>query len=144
MKRLDVFLLVAIFCLFFSGFVQRTGKPNNAQIEISDSAKFSQEEIEAAIKCVKAQFVDFKGCNMTRLWYDEDESDFQINGFSQFKDVSEDGSGNENVIILLSDFETDSSAGESGFNPDSTYYSWMWIMTRDSKTDPWTMYDWGY
>lgn len=48
------------------------------------------------------------------------------------------------MIVLLSNFDVDSSGADEGFNPSSTYSFWNWILIRNSKTDNWKVHDWGY
>ncbi|NRT63569.1 hypothetical protein B0P06_000187 [Clostridium saccharoperbutylacetonicum] len=50
----------------------------------------------------------------------------------------------ENVIVLLSNFDVDSSGGDGSLNPNSTYDNYNWILIRDSKTDSWKVDDRGY
>lgn len=57
---------------------------------------------------------------------------------------SENGVKAENVIVLLSNFDVDSSGGDGSFEPNSTQSKWNWILIRDSKTDHWRVDDWGY
>ncbi|OIJ14570.1 hypothetical protein BKP37_08055 [Anaerobacillus alkalilacustris] len=50
----------------------------------------------------------------------------------------------ENVIILLSNFDVNSSGGDGSFEPNSSESNWKWILIRDSKTDNWRVDDWGH
>jgi hypothetical protein len=54
------------------------------------------------------------------------------------------GDKTENVIVLMSDFDVDSSGAQEGFNPNSTYSDWNWILIRDSKSGNWRVVDWGH
>ncbi|AGF55703.1 hypothetical protein Cspa_c19350 [Clostridium saccharoperbutylacetonicum N1-4(HMT)] len=57
---------------------------------------------------------------------------------------SVNGVKTENVIVLLSNFDVDSSGGDGSLNPNSTYDNYNWILIRDSKTDSWKVDDRGY
>jgi len=54
------------------------------------------------------------------------------------------GAERGNVIVLLSNFETDDSAGDGSFNPNDTYTNWMWILIRDNPEGAWRVDDMGY
>jgi Domain of unknown function (DUF4829) len=120
------------------------GKTNKAVVTVGESTKFSKEEINEAIDCVKIKFKDFKGCNLTALWYDEEKSNPFIVGYLENGKGSVNGAKAENVIVLLSNFDVDSSGASQGFNPNSSYSSWNWVLIRNNKDDKWRADDWGY
>ena len=126
------------------GACKQAGRTNNAEVTIGKSDKFSEEEINSAINTVKIKFKDFNGCDLKKLWYDEEKS----NKFTQWYLEGGRGSVNgvqaENVIVLLSDFKVDSSGGDGSLNPNFTYTGWNWILIRDSKEGKWKVDDWGY
>lgn len=47
--------------------------PNELIIEVSQSTKFSQDEIDNAIKCVKNNF-NLPASTLTKIWYDEEKN----------------------------------------------------------------------
>ncbi len=119
-------------------------KPNNVVVNIEKSDKFSEKEINNAINCVKKKFKQFGGCKLTKLWYDEKKSNIYVQEYLSNGKGSLNGIKAENVIILLSDFDVNSSGGDGSFNPNSTYSHWSWTLIRDSKTGNWKVVDWGY
>jgi len=144
MKKTILCLFVIISFIALVGCDRSQGIVANAQVDIGTSIRFTQQEIEEAVDRVKEKFVDFKGCELIRLWYDEDSSYrsieiYMTSGRGRVNDVVR-----ENVIVLLSDFKVDSSGGDGSFNPNSTYYNWAWILIRDSENDSWRVDDWGY
>lgn len=147
MKKLLSFLCLfsVMFSMMFSLVAcKQVGKTNHVAVNIEKSDKFSEEEINDAINCVKKKFKDFDGCNLTKLWYDEEKSNRFIGGYLENGKGSVNGAKAEDVIVLLSDFEVDSSGGDGSLNPNSTYTGWNWILIRDSKTGNWKVDDWGY
>ena len=142
-KLLFVFISITL-CLTLTACSQKSGKTGNVNIEIGMSEKFTNTEIEDATNLVKKKFADFKGCDLTQLWYDEAKSDSFIDGYLTHGRGSTNGAKAENVIILLSTFTVDSSGGNGSFNPNSTYDNWNWILIRDGKDDSWSVDDWGY
>lgn len=143
MKKM-VFILCLILVAFSLMAFKQVGKTNNVVIRIEKSDKFSKEELNDAINCVKKKFKDFKGCNLTELWYAEEKSNNYIEGYLSNGKGSVNGVKAENVIVLMSNFHVDSSGASGGFNPNSAYSNWSWILIRDGKTGNWKVDDWGY
>ena len=143
MKKM-VFFLCVISVVFSLAACKQAGRTDNVTVNIDKSSKFSEEEINNAINCVMKKFKDFKGCNLTKLWYDEEKSNNFTEEYLKGGRGSINGVKAENVIVLLSNFDVDSSGAAGGFNPDSTYSDWNWILIRDSKTSKWRVDDCGY
>lgn len=143
MKKV-LFYLFLILMVFSLMACKQAGKTNKVVVSSGESVKFSNTEVNSAIDCVKEKFKDFEGCNLTKLWYDEERSNSIIEGYLSNGKGSVNSVKIENVIILLSNFDVDSSGGDGGFNPNSTYSNWNWILIRDSKTGNWRVDDWGY
>ena len=120
------------------------GKTDNVAVSIEESDVFTAEEMKEAIKTVKRKFRGFGGCEMTKLWYSEDDSNEVIKDYLNSGGGSETGLKEENVIVLFSDFNVDSSGAEEGLNPNSTYTDWNWILVRNNITNNWKIKDWGY
>lgn len=144
MKRLLSILCVVLICLTLSSCYQSSGKADNVVISDGKSTKFSKEEIQSAVNCVVKKFKDFKGCELTKLWYDEKKSNQYVEGYISNGKGSKNGVKAENVIVLLSDFTVDSKGGDGSLNPNSAYKYWNWILIRNSKTGDWKADDWGY
>lgn len=99
-----------------------------------DSKIYSQEEISAAICTIENEFKrSWKGCTLTEIYYAGDERNAQ---FQQWRDAEE-------VIVLLSSFDVDSSGGDGSLNPDSAYDNWNWILVRTDGGE-WRHIDHGY
>jgi hypothetical protein len=139
----SVFLILAVLSIVF---YTQGGKTNHVTVSIDKSDKFTKEEINDAINTVKRKFrgSGFDGCEMTKLWYSEKESNKMIEGYLNGGGGSKNAIKRENVIVLLSNFDVDSSGVKQGFNPNSTYTDWNWILVRNNKTDNWRVKDWGY
>lgn len=143
MKKM-IYSLCLILLVLSLVSCKQAGKTNNVAVSIEKSSKFSEEEINDAINCVKQKFKSFEGCNLTKLWYDEEKSNNIIEGYLSNGRGPVNGIKVESVIVLLSNFDVDSSGGDGSLNPNSTYSNWNWILIRDSKTDKWQVDDWGY
>ena len=143
MKKM-IFFLCLIIMVFALVNCRYEGKTNNVVVSIAKSDKFNKEEINDAINSVKKKFKDFQGCNLTKLRYDEEQSNNIIKGYLSNGKGSVNGIKAENVIVLLSNFDVDSSGGDGSLNANSTYSNWNWILIRDNKTGKWKVDDWGY
>jgi len=143
MKRFFALALAGLLLLACAGCGGNAGKTNNVRVIGGESTKFSPAEIEAAQDCVLKKFKDFEGCDLEKLWYDEEYSEARIERYMSTGNGSENGVAKDNVIILLSDFHVDSTGG-GGFSPDTDCTDWNWILIRDDKSDAWRVDDWGY
>lgn len=143
MKK-TIFSLLLIIVLILIVFYSQYGKVTNVQVSIEDSIKFSEEEINEAVIAVKEKFKDFQGSELTELWYSENKSNELTNEYMNYGKGSSNGITEENVIVLLSNFEVNSRGGDGSFEPNSTYSDWKWILVRDNDSDNWRVDDWGY
>jgi len=116
------------------------GTIDNVVIDYGSSARFSEAEIESAVDAVLAKFIDFSGCDLRRIWYNESRSELFISELF----ISGASWEPKNIIVLLSDFYVDESGANEGFNPDSLYSEWNWILVRDSSDSSWSVWNWGY
>ncbi|MFV0363260.1 MAG: hypothetical protein ACK5LL_09275 [Suipraeoptans sp.] len=135
MKKLALFMGILAFVITFSTCSGKPGKTGNVVITLDESRKFSEEEVESAVDCVLEKFKDFEGCELQKLWYDEERSNAE---------VDDRGSEEENIIVLFSEFYVGHIGVDPGFSTDSNYTEWMWVIMRDSKTDSWSVVSWGY
>lgn len=144
MKKVFTYIFLMLFCMSLVSCSQ-AGKTDNVKVNIGQSVKFSKEEINSAVDCVKKKFRSFDGCDLKKLWYDEDNANSTIEEYLRCGHGSVNGIKAENVIVLLSDFYVDSSGGPNEcMNPNSPYNNWGWILTRRSKSSSWKVDDWGY
>ncbi len=134
-------IAVLSFILLVFGLV--ACKENKILREVGPSDKFSKAEINSALDKVIEEF-DFKGSSLNKVWYDEEKSEREVGFYMRNGRGSVNGVARENVIILLSEFDVDSSGGDGSLNPNSTYENFMWILIRDDKSSPWEIDDRGY
>jgi len=150
-KIIAVLIIIAVllssvvifqFCRTWLG---ERGRVDDVVINIGESAKFSQKEIQAAMDLVIKKFPDFIDCELTELWYDEEKSEQEITrGYMVSGRGSNNGIQKENAIIIYSNFTTGAKSADEGFNPNSRYTNWMWILIRPNEHASWTIDDWGY
>ena len=119
-KKRIIFILCSIIAAFFLVSFFQGGKTNNVVVSVEPSSKFTEEEINAAINIVKKKFKKFDGCELTQLWYSENSSNEVIEDYLKYGSGSENGVKGENIIVLLSNFQVDSSGGDGSLEPNST------------------------
>lgn len=131
-----VFLTAGVVLLFTSvadDLFIGPGLVDNAEIRQVESDIFTQEDIEEAIDKIKMDFYhDWKGCELTLIYYAGDE-------------VSKEESEEKGIetLVLLSDFRTYHVPGDSSLNEYQTYHNWSWILIR-TKDGAWEHVDHGY
>ncbi|GFZ30280.1 hypothetical protein CSC2_08060 [Clostridium zeae] len=142
MRKIIVSFCTILLVLSLSGC--KTNSTNNRlTVDSGQSIKFTKEEINKAVDCVKNNFA-FKGCTLTKVWYDEEKSKSLSEGYMKNGRGSVNGVKPENVIVLLSNFDVDGSGNNPVLTPNSTYSDYQWILIRDSKDSDWVIDDKGY
>ena len=113
------------------------GNIRNVETPEIESEMYSQNDIRQAIEIIKGEFRrDWKGCKLTEIFYAGDETT------ATFQDWA-DRNNDDEVIVLLSSFDVDSSGGDGSLNPNSTYKNWKWILVR-TDGGQWKHVDHGY
>ena len=134
-KLIPIIVGLAILSLiYFVGF--DPGKTSGCNTVPIESEVYTQEDYEQACAVAFRYFKGFRGCTMTEIRYAGDDE------LDAMKEWAKEYSMDE-VIILESDFTTDSKGGDGSFNPNDTYNDWNWILARD-KNGKWKHKDHGY
>lgn len=132
MKKLVI--MVCMVCLILSAC---GGNIRNTDKIYTESAIYSEQDILAAMDIALDHFtLEFDGCTMISIWYDEARSLRSANEWAAKYDADQ-------AIILISCFDVDSSGGDGSLNPNSRYNNWQWILTRD-EGEAWKLQTWGY
>ncbi|CCQ93816.1 conserved hypothetical protein [[Clostridium] ultunense Esp] len=141
MKKIIVSLF-AILLVFSLVACNQKSTNEELTIDIGDSDKFNREEINNAIKIVKDNFA-FPASTLTKIWYDEEESDRNIKFYLENGKGEGTGVKPEDIIVLLSNFDVDDSEDNPVFSPGS-YENYQWLLIRDNKDSEWMIDDQGY
>ena len=113
------------------------GNVQNVKTHEVDSALYSKKEINSAIDTIKSEFKkDWKGCTLTEIYYAGDSVSKEHQEWADRYNADE-------TIVLLSNFDVDSSGGNGSLNPNSTYDGWNWILVR-KEGEGWVHVDHGY
>jgi hypothetical protein len=110
-----------------------------SEVGIKDftSEIYTHKEIESAIDVILLYFKkNFDGCTLREITYAGDEWAKREAEYAQRYEA-------DDVIVLISTFDVDSSGGDGSLNPNSTYTRWMWILVRNGK-GRWKHVDHGY
>ena len=51
---------------------------------------------------------------------------------------------NQELIVVLSTFDTDEKGGDGEFNPNDTYTNWQWHLVKTADKKSWDIINWGY
>lgn len=139
MKKRIIIIVVLILIIVFATlyFRNKGGDVSNVKRMITASEVYSEQDINNAMDIVEKYFQsDFEGCTLTDLWYEESMSAPDSDGWAKQYDA-------DKFIVLLSNFDVDSSGGDGSFNPNDTYSNWQWILVRN-KGSEWELKTWGY
>ena len=142
MKKIVIYLSMILMIFSLVGCNQNN-KSTDIKVDIGESTKFSKEEIDNAVDCLKRSF-DFEACTLTKIYYNEEISNTAVEDYLQFGNGSVNKVKAENVIVLLSDFDVDNSGDNPVLNPGETYTNYNWILIRDDKNSDWKVDDCGF
>lgn len=113
------------------------GNIKNAETREVGSEIYTVDDINSAIDIIKREFVnEWSGCTLNEIYYAGDSALEDYREWADRNDADE-------VIVLLSSFEVDSTGGDGSLNPNSTYNGWSWILTRKTG-GKWQHVDHGY
>lgn len=131
------YLYTVLLFIIVIGLCSCGGTVKNVNTHEVNSAVYTQEDISSAIDEIKSEFKrNWSGCKLTEIYYAGDDI------IKDFEDWADRNDADE-VIVLLSSFDVDSSGGDGSLNPNSTYYNWNWILVRNTG-DKWRHVDHGY
>ena len=108
--------------LLAAALLTACGDVSNVERVMSVSECYTEGEIHDAMDVVTVYFRrEFDGCGLKNLRYDEPLAEQQV-WAEQY--------GEDEAIVLLSDFSVSGSGGDGSLNPNENYINWKWILTR--------------
>lgn len=112
------------------------------KVSVGESALYTKAEIVSAAAVVAAQFDEgiMGECTKVKLWYDEAASEEKLE-----PDRRNDAAGlysPGSSIVIYSNFRTPKNSG--GFEPNSTYRYFSWILIRENEGSDWIIQNRGY
>lgn len=134
MKRITVLTLL---CMMVMGLSACGGNVTDVRVTPYTSEKYTDAEVQDAIDTACDYFKkEFSGCTLTEITYVGDELNQNYYEFAG-------RCGADEVIVLTSSFDVDSSGGDSSLKANSTYSDWKWILVREDGGS-WEHEDHGY
>ena len=134
--RRYIAILCTVLCLL-SLTACGGGDVSEVGIREFTSEIYTDKEVEFAINEILRYFKkNFDGCTLREITYAGDEKTQAHAEWAERHNA-------DDVIVLTSTFDVDSSGGDGSLNPDSTYNRWMWILVRDGN-GRWKHVDHGY
>ncbi|MCL2361980.1 MAG: hypothetical protein FWC73_09235 [Defluviitaleaceae bacterium] len=130
-----IFMFMLLHVLAACG--SNTRRVGNVQVDLGESDRFTHEEIQGAMDVVKETFLESHGrwSELASLWYDERFSNGTIASGDWDK---------ENTIVIDSLYYRGQGYGAGvywwpgrGFGPARQLMPWIWILSRESPSDPW-------
>lgn len=134
-----IFLLIAVIIIGRSVHLAKSNI-ENVKINLGSSEAYSQEELQAAADVILEEISSWNSVKKVyAISYCCDEStpdnENYCRGFISTEYV--------HCVVFDSSFKTSGSALSEGFNPDSVYDGWHWIVVKDENNE-WKLLDWGY
>ena len=144
MKKKNIIAICAALVILGMAIVlvltENRGNVSNVNRVVGYSALYDDKLINEACRVVENKFAEeFEGCTLTELRYDVDvENRFaeEIERYHKEK--------NQELIVLLSTFDTDGKGGDGSLNPNDTYTNWQWHLVRTADKNSWEIITWGY
>ncbi len=116
------------------------GNTSNVNRIVGYSALYDEELINKAFDVIEKKFAaEFQGCTLTELRYDDEVENKFANEIMEYNTEN-----NQELIIVLSTFDTDTKGGAGSFNPNDTYTNWQWHLVRTEDKKSWEVITLGY
>ena len=116
------------------------GNISNVNRVVGYSALYEENSINEAFDLIEKKFAkDFEGCTLTELRYDEDVENRFAEEIEKYHKEN-----NQELIVVLSTFDTDEKGVDDGFYPNDTYTNWQWHLVKTADKKSWDIINWGY
>ena len=76
------------------------------------------------------------------LWYNKEDCEKEIDSYITSGRGADNGIKRENVMVVLSDFKTKVTKGDTYLNYMDINFNW--ILIRNDENSPWKVDDYGY
>ena len=138
-----LFVILIMICLLVAGgcaLFAPPGKTDKAEIILDNSTLFDKNDLEQAVVLIKEKFKEFKGCELIKLWYDEEHTKREIeNSYLSYLNDNK----NIELIVFLCNYKT-GRFSEPETSRNQTYTNFDWILAKDKDTGELNIIGWGY
>jgi hypothetical protein len=97
------------------------------QVDYGKSARYTEEDMDSAAQVIKNRVKTWTGFTFYTLSYKGDDDSMQQ--LKQCNQIRPYGKFDE-CMVFTSSFHTPEGAADYGWNPDSDYSGWEWILAR--------------
>lgn len=144
MKKKSIIAICAVLVILVLAAVLvltgNRGNVSNINRVVGYSALYGENSINEAFDVIEKKFAkDFEGCTLTELRYDKDVENRFAEEIEKYHKEN-----NQELIVVLSTFDTDEKGGDGGFNPNDTYTNWQWHLVKTADKKSWDIINWGY
>ena len=144
MKKKSIIAICAVLVILVLAAVLvltgNRGNISNVNRVVGYSALYGENSINEAFDVIEKKFAkDFEGCTLTELRYDEDVENRFAEEIEKYHKEN-----NQELIVVLSIFDTDEKGGDGGGNPNATYTNWQWNLVKTKDKKNWEIISWGY
>ena len=136
MKKKSIIAICAVLVILVLAAVLvltgNRGNVSNVNRVVGYSALYGENSINEAFDVIEKKFAkDFEGCTLTELRYDKDVENRFAEEIEKYHKEN-----NQELIVVLSTFNTDEKGGDGSFNSNDTYDNWQWylVKTADKKS----------
>lgn len=144
MKKKSIIAICAVLVILILAAVLvltgNRGNVSNVNRVVGYSALYGENSINEAFDVIEKKFAkDFEGCTLTELRYDKDVENRFAEEIEKYHKEN-----NQELIVVLSTFNTDEKGGDGSFNSNDTYDNWQWYLVKTADKKNWKIINWGY
>ena len=144
MKKKSISVICAVLVILVLAAVLvltgNRGNVSNINRVVGYSALYGENSINEAFDVIEKKFAkDFEGCTLTELRYDKDVENRFAEEIEKYHKEN-----NQELIVVLSTFNTDEKGGDGSFNSNDTYDNWQWYLVKTADKKSWKIINWGY
>ena len=144
MKKKSIIAICAVLVILVLAAVLvltgNRGNVSNINRVVGYSALYGENSINEAFDVIEKKFAkDFEGCTLTELRYDKDVENRFAEEIEKYHKEN-----NQELIVVLSTFNTDEKGGDGSFNSNDTYDNWQWYLVKTAEKKSWEIINRGY
>ncbi|MFQ9531736.1 MAG: hypothetical protein ACLRV6_11430 [Roseburia intestinalis] len=144
MKKKSIIAICAVLVILILAAVLvltgNRGNVSNVNRVVGYSALYGENSINEAFDVIEKKFAkDFEGCTLTELRYDKDVENRFAEEIEKYHKEN-----NQELIVVLSTFNTDEKGGDGSFNSNDTYDNWQWYLVKTADKKSWKIINCGY
>ena len=144
MKKKSIIAICAVLVILVLAAVLvltgNRGNVSNVNRVVGYSALYGENSINEAFDVIEKKFAkDFEGCTLTELRYDKDVENRFAEEIEKYHKEN-----NQELIVVLSTFNTDEKGGDGSFNSNDTDDNCQWYLVKTADKKSWKIINWGY